>query len=361
MKNIISSCAGISKTLAMPLAGLTLLSTGCSRTPEMEPDTGIAATVAVESDTETDNIGCEMYIFRAPSGTAEHSLTEIVHPLEAGHRLSFQPHELEAYDYRFLFTAFPSSGTALAVHDKDGRALQHGTSWEDIRIDRLAGELSADYYCCVTDITGRDIIRDGKISGTLKRIVGQPVYEFFRNEAGAFVPCDIVSDSVSSVFDRISGVLIEYTGTVSRMLFDADGSLLPDTYDDQSQMISITLDGNQQAIMPQEENGLTTAYADARGSVLLAGPFMLPSLNSHRVRITFTYYDDTPKCGGSDGGNHTSGCYTVKSVTLKMPASASATLPILADHQTVCQAGLRADRIIDCIHGANLNLETNWD
>lgn len=361
MKNIISSCAGISKTLAMPLAGLTLLSTGCSHTPEMEPDTGIAATVSLESDPETDNIGYDMYIFRAPSGTAEHSLMEIVHPLEAGHRLSFQPHELEAYDYRFLFTAFPSSGTVLAVYDKEGKPLQNGKSWEDIRIDRLTGELSADYYCCVTDLTGSDIVRNGKISGTLKRIVGQPVYEFFRSKAGAFAPDSVVSDSVSSVLDRVSSVQIEYTGTVSRMLFDSDGSLLPDTYDDRTQMISITLDENQQALMPQAENGLTEAYSDARGSVLLAGPFMLPSLNSHRVRMTFTYYDDTPTCGGSDGGNHTSDCYTVKSVTLRMPASASATLPIIADHQTVCQAGLRADRIIDCIHGANLNLETNWD
>lgn len=361
MKNIISSRTRVSGALVMPLAGLVLLCTGCTRTPETGPDPGIAAAVALESDPTETALEYAMYVFRSPSGQGKFSLAEIISPLETNHRLDLEPDELQTGDYRFLFTAFPGPRAELAIHDTEGRRPAKSILWENIRVERLGGELSADYYYGITDLAGEAIIRTGKIAGTLTRLVGQPVYEFFRSEQENFAPDSIVSDAVASVFDRISGVQAEYTGTVTRMKFDAEGRLQPDAYADRTLMTSVTLDDNQQAHMPQEENGLTVAYADARGSVLLAGPYLLPSPESHRVRMTFTYYDDTPICGNSDGGNHTANCYAVKTVTLTMPAYETATLPVIADHQTVCRAGLPADRVIDCVNSANLNLETKWE
>lgn len=361
MKNIISSCPGLSKALVMPLAGFAFLAAGCARTPEIAPDTEVSAAVVLESDPAAEGLEYAMYIFRSPANQEAFSLVDIVSPLSDGYRLTVKPNEWENSNYRFLFTAFPQNGAQLAIHGIDGRAPAKSIPWDNIRIERLGGNLSADYYYGIIDLTGEEIIRTGKVTGSLSRIVGQPVYEFFRSEQGNFNPDNIVSDAVASVFDRISGVQAEYTGTVTRMKFDAEGRLQPDVYADRTLTTSVTLDGNQQAHMPQEENGLTVAYTDVRGSVLLAGPYLLPSPDSHRVRMTFTYYDDTPICGNSDDGNHTSDCYALKTVTLTMPASETATLPVIADHQTVCRAGLPADRVIDCINGANLNLETKWE
>lgn len=356
---------GWRRALPVVLAG-GLLWGGCTREADEYPTDhgGVTASVVLQRAPAQTELAYALYVFATPAGTTDYRLAEVHAPVRSEDVLRFGLDELSTSDYRFLFTAFPVEGPALAVQADGGIAPGTGLAWDGLRIVRLnQTSLTPDHYFAVTDMTGAQVLSSGKVAGSLTRMVGQWDCEFFRSDANVLSPVSVVSADVASVLDRVTQVEVRYAGTVSAVQFDLSGTMHPAAYDADTVYITVpvSLDASLRAVMPQAEAGLTAAYDAARGSVRLAGEYLLPSPGSLRVKMLFTYYDDTPACGNADGGAHTAGCFRQRQLTLLLPASATGTLPVDADRMTVCRAGLKCDRIIDALQGTDMTISTDWN
>lgn len=304
-----------------------------------------------------------LYLFRRPAGTYDDYVFERSYASVAdGETLKLPLSELRGYDYRFLMVAQPDAGAWLAMRTAAGTAFAPGTAWSDVRLTSAAGAAASEGYCGVTDMSGEEILIDGNIRLTLTRIAGQVLFDFFRTGGSLSQPQGVVSADVESVIDRVSGIEIAYENPTTALRFDENGQLIPAAYAQQPLRQTITPQAADfKVTLPQEERGLGIYDASLRGSLRIAGAFLMPSDAKLRIKMVFTYYDTTPACGNDHAGDHTADCYALRQVTLGLPsAAAPAGLPVAADCFTINRAGIRCDRIIDVPVGTTIETDFSW-
>lgn len=308
-------------------------------------------------------VSCPLYVFRRETGTGgDYVLERSYTSVADGSSMRFSLEDLRAFDYRFLMTAQPADAQWLDVK-ADGRELDAGTAWQDVRIMQISDNATSEAYCGVTDMTGDAILSSGRITLELKRIAGEMVFDIYRIGSSLDDPAGIVSAQVESVIDRVSDIEITYSNPTTALRFGDNNELIPASYASApvAQDIKPVVDTGFGVSLPQSEAGLEEYDASVRGSLRIMGLFLLPSDSRIRVKMKFTYYDTTPICGNNHTGEHTAACFTENTVTLDLPAASSATgLPVERDCFTVNSAGLHADRIIDVPISGGVEADFEW-
>lgn len=334
----------------------------CSKTDYNAAEDGTRQ-IEVSLKTPPAGLSCPLHIFRRPAGTSdEYAFDRNCGPVADGTTLKLTLEELKAFDYRFLMTAQPASRQWLEVTG-DAQELTAGTLWNDVRLAETSTEATSEAYCGVTDMSGDDIIRNGRILMELKRIGGEMVFDIYRKGATLDDPVSIVSTDVASVIDRVTRIEIRYYSPTVALRFGPENELIPDSYGSTPvvQAIIPSLDGNLRAVLPQSDNGLAEYDPTVRGSLRIMGAFLLPSDSRIRATMKFTYYDTTPVCGNSHTGDHTDTCFEEKTLLLNLPSALSATgLPVKGNFFTVNRAGLGTDRIIDVPTESGVDVDFTW-
>ena len=302
-----------------------------------------------------------LYLFRRAARTQDGYVFDRSYTSVAdGETLKLPLAELKAYDYRFLMVAQPGGTQWLSLSTAAGTQFVPGVAWEDLRLGCASGAAAADGYSGYTDLSGADILRDGTIRLTLTRIAGQVLFDIYRTGGSLLEPESILSPDVESVIDRIARIEISYENPTTELRFDENGTLIPAAYASEPLAQSILPQMTDFKVpLPQADKGLGIYDDGVRGSLRMEGAFLLPSDSKLRVKLLFTYYDTTPTCGNGHTGVHSAACFPQRQLTLALPATDAAGLPVAADCFTVNRAGLRCDRIIDIPVGGGI--ETNFD
>lgn len=304
-----------------------------------------------------------LYIFRRAAGTQEGYVFDRSYgAVTDGTALKLPYSEIKAYDFRFLAIAQPAGAQWLSTGTASGVSLAQGTAWDDLRLVSATGSAQIDGYCGFADMSGDALLLEGSVRLALTRIAGQCLFDFYRIGSSLSEPVGVVSPDVGSVIDRVTEIEITYENPTSALRFDTDGQLVPAAYAAAplTQSIAPAL-ADFKAALPQADKGLAVYDADCRGSLRIEGAALLPSDSKLRVKLAFTYYDTTPACGNDHTGDHDAACYTLRQVTLDLPAaSAAAGLPVAADCFTVNRAGLRCDRIIDIPTSGGIVADFGW-
>jgi len=310
------------------------------------------------------NLQCDLYIFWKSTSDTEYSFKDKVTLAGTQSRLRFMNNDLNGKEYRFLFVATSKDSPEISVSNLENNALDTNDKWNDLLISAKEMLLSSDNYSGILDKTGDEIIDEGSIDGILTRMVGQIVLDIFRVDGSIDIPMDIVSQNVTSVLDRVFKVEAEYDGLTKGVTFDTSNDILhkttwPDKY---SKTHLFTNDSDLKVSVPQIDNGLEISPIGAAGSARIKGIYCLPSTENMRIKFTFHYYDTTPTCGNSDGGEHTTGCFDKRTLVLNLPQdiSTATLLSVYPDYFTVNKAGIRYDRIIDLKMDSSISFETGW-
>lgn len=345
---------------------LLLLTTACALDEQQEcapckevrtVDVRLAATQPA-SELETP-----LYLFRRSAGTADEYLYDRCYESVAdGQSLKLPLAEIEACDYRFLMIAQPAGTPWLTTQTASGTAFVPGTGWDDLRLVSTSGAAASDGYCGYTDISGEELLQNGSVRLTLKRIAGQVLFDIFRTAGSLSQPESVVSTEVESVIDRVSRIVIEYRNPTTVLRFGADGQLIPAAVASEPLTQTILPEmADFRVTLPQTDRGLQVYDPGLRGSLRIEGAFLLPSDSQLRIRMTFDYYDTTPICGNDHTAEHTASCYGQQQLTLALPADSSdGGLPVAADCFTVNRAGLRCDRIIDVPANGVIEADFDW-
>lgn len=304
-----------------------------------------------------------LYLFRRNAGTGgEYTLVSSYESVADGQTLKLPLPELSTGDYRFLMIAQPADGAWISLQTADGSPYAPGAAWADLRLTSAAGAAGPEGYCGFTDLSGTEILADGTVRLKLTRIAGQVLFDFFRTGGSLSKPEGVASADVESVLDRITEIGVEYVDPTTSLRFDENGALVPAAYaaEPLKQLIRPDME-NYRVALPQADKGLGVYDASLRGSLRMAGAYVLPSDSKLRVNLTFTYYDTTVSCGNDHAGDHTETCYIQRQLLLTLPAADSpAGLPVAADCFTVSRAGLRCDRIVDVPVGGGIAAEFDW-
>ncbi len=371
VKQIAMKNKNIIKAVLLCFVCLTIFS--CSEEWEDSPEIenglkqGIAVTPRIGTQSLPDTLQCNLYIFWKPSGGSEYTFKESkILSANSDNVLKFKNSELKDKMYRFLFVATPFGNPEIMTLKTGGSALTENDNWSDILFRAVDTLLTEDNYYGVTDKTGAEILAGDIIHGDLSRMVGQLVLDIFRFENNITNPVDIVSGDVSSVLDRVKKIEIVYTGLTKDVVFDGATTILKeaDVWADPYTITLIpTLQSDLRVTLPQVTNRLDVAGSGNRGSARIKGICGLPSDKAVRCKFTFYYYDTTPTCGLSDGGNHTVSCFEERKLELNLPKATemSALLSVLSGYYTVNKAGIRYDRIIDLGINSGFTLDTVWE
>lgn len=302
-----------------------------------------------------------VYIFSRPVGEGEYGLDSIILPVNEDSRIKFDNSLLVRREYRFLFIATPSDNSALKVVNASLTQPLTGTLWSNIRIVPQADSISIDNYYEVTDRSGEDILSTDTIQGHLTRIVGQPVFRFFKigTSLNDLIPIDLTT--VTSIFDRIQSIQIDYQNYTPAIAFDANGIPQPEAPQSAgqstiTQKITTTLEHFR---LPLPQQNLVLIQSDAANGGEIKGYCFLPNTPRLRTSLTFTYYDTTPACGDAEHA-HDETCYPLRTLTLNIPKQSAPGLSVEADTYTVSKAGIRCDRLIDIEYVNNMDIITDW-
>ena len=304
-----------------------------------------------------------LYIFSRFTGIEEYKyrLDSIILPLTELSRLKFTNEELSRKEYRFLFIATPKDNSALQVVNTSLTTPSKGTPWDDIRIITQGDSVSIDNYYEVSDRSTQELLSIDTLHGDLKRIVGQVVFRFFKIGKDIHDSQLINTETVSSIFDRIQSIRIDYENYTEALAFDTQGvpqpiaNLSPD-HQTITQEITTRLQ-NYRLKLPQQELALVNDDPAAGGEI--RGYCFLPNDRQIRTVITITYYDTTPTCGNT-GHNHLKSCYPLDTLTLSIPKKSAPGISVEANTYTVNKAGIRCDRIIDINYQTDMEIETDW-
>lgn len=347
------------------IAGITACSgqQDYPETPDVAKE-GIPLSINI-SRTTTHTTGLEfgLYIFSRYTGNkdSKYQLDSIILPLTERSMLKFSNKKLSQKEYRFLFMATPSDSSALKVVNTHLSTPMPGTSWEDIRIISRSDSISIDNYYQVTDRSAQEILATDTLHAQLKRMVGQLVFRFFKigENIADLQPID---PEVSSVFDRIKSIRIDYQNFNRILAFDDTGIPYPESTPSSggqnvSQHIQTVLQ-NFRLILPQKH--LDPINADPVNGGEIKGYCFLPTNQQIRTTLTFIYYDTTPVCGNALH-QHNKNCYPQESLTLNIPKKSHPGLSVEANAYTVNKAGIRCNRIIDIGYETNLEIDTDWN
>ncbi len=329
---------------------------------------GIPVKVDLGTRALSNNLECDLYIYRKSSSDTDYILKEII-PFgnEDNKVLKFLNNELAANTYRFFFVATtPGNGELLLTNTSDTN-ISIGDSWANLRIKATTKNLSDNYYYGVITKSGSQILTEGRINAILSRLVGQMTVDIYRvADNNVNNPINKVSSTVGSVLDRVKEINIEYKGLTQMIAFNAAGEVMeaaewPDAFE---YTINPVLDDSLRVDIPQENIGLIQSGRKTTGSVRIKGVCALPAKEKIRMEVTFGYYDTTPNCGNSHTGNHDSSCFVERTLTLNMPRTNNnpdELLSILSDTFTVNNAAIRFDRIIDVGVDGLVSFNVVWD
>lgn len=303
-----------------------------------------------------------LYLFSHAKGSSDtYIMEELKNPLQNDSRLKFRNSELREKDYRFLFVATPGTTPEIQVYKNTlNNPPATGDNWEDIRIGILSPKLSLHNYYQVKDISGDELLTNDSVRGELSRMVGQMEFRFFKigNDITNPIPIDLTG--IYSIFDRIYKIDITYTGYTTSLSFGEGNTLQPETSNNEEfkQEINVALNDRFGIEIPNGQLDTLAGGATAGGK--FKGYCFLPANNNVRAVLKMYYYDTTPTCDNLIVP-HTANCYEQRQLELRIPAEATAGLPIEANTYTVNSAGIRCNRIIDIHVDHNTNIFTQWD
>lgn len=319
--------------------------------------------VQVAGTLPAQELATPLYVFLRPAGTQEeYRFDRSYETLADGATLKLPLSEMKTSDYRFLMLAQPDGAAWLTLRTAEGGPFVPGTAWSGLRIESGTGAATLDGYCGFTEMSGEEILLEGKLQLKLTRIAGQVLFDFFRIGSSLSDPEGVQSAAVTSVIDRVSGIEIEYANPTTALRFDADDRLVPAAYGSEPLRQVIAPEAvDFRVALPQADKGLMQYDAALRGSLRIGGAALLPSDGKLRIKILFTYYDTTPSCGNAHEGDHGASCYAQQLLTLNLPAlSSAAGLPVAADCFTVNRTGLRCDRVIDVPASGGIESDFGW-
>ncbi len=317
-----------------------------------------------QSGVNTSTLQFGLYLFSkhtdASSGE-DYRLDSIILPVTESSRLKFSNEELSRKTYRFLFMATPGDNTALQVTNSNFSTLTPGTPWKDIRVTEPSGRISIDNYYQVTDRSGQEILALDTLQGHLTRLVGQLIFRFIKVGEDINDQQSIDLSAVSSVFDRISSIRVDYENYTHSLAFDNQGYPYPQPTDASKQTtISQTITPTLQKFrvnLPQTDLDPVNGEPALGGEI--KGYCFLPLNQQLRTTLTFTYYDTTPKCGDTSH-LHDENCFSRETLTVYIPKKSAPGLSVEANAYTVNKAGIRCDRIIDIGYETNMDIITDW-
>lgn len=341
--------------------------TACSEDQEVSPvtpphSTGTPLSLKTKGfSVDAGHLNYSLYIFSHTSGSTEaYRLDSTIHPLQETSKLVFSNQKLVEKDFRFLFTATPAARPEITITQGNTAGdPASGSSWSEIRIRTAADSLTIDNYYGVTDLTGAELLKTDTIRGQLTRLVGQTVFDFTKigNSLENPLPTDA---TVTSVFDRIYQIHLEYTGYTTMLRLEGKDQLVPaDTVSVPLSLSYITrLDSVLKLTIPQEQID-TLAVGKLYGG-RLRGACLFPTTGTLQAKLTFYYYDTTPLCPNLVH-RHEADCYAKSSVKLTLSGKPAATgIPVQENAYTVNRIGIRNNRIIDISYGADMDLDTQW-
>lgn len=342
-----------------------LLVAACSRDDEgarVPPGESRSVGVRLEEPLPA-GLDTPLWLFRREAGSQqEYVLDSIVESVSDGATLKLPLEGLQRYDYRLLMVAQPTAGAWLTVTAADGGSLAAGDPWSGVRLTSATGAASSEGYCGFTDKRGADLLAEGSVRLTLTRVAGQLLFDLFRTAGSLAEPQSVVSPDVESVIDRVSAIEITCANPTTSLRFDENGVLIPASYAAQPLRRTVRPELVDFGVsLPQADRGLLVYREELRGSLRLAGDFLLPSDAKLRVEMVFTYYDTTPTCGNAHTGPHDATCFPLRQLTLNLPAAdAAAGLPVASDCYTVNRIGLRCDRVIDVPVSGGVAADFGW-
>lgn len=321
--------------------------------------------VAVRTVTGSDaapGLTTTMYIFETAAGTADYRLKDSLVLAGTDGQYQFDPKEMRASDYRFLFLTTPAETPEIGLGQRSGAGLTGETHWSDtLFIVRRQAELSPYNYYSVEDLPGTRLLETKTVETDLQRLVGQMAFAFFRTAEGSGVeqPVSIVSEEVSSVIDRVYEIAVTYANPEQALWLDAGGQVHPAgmTTGSVVQTLAPQQDDNRKVSLPQPDNSLFLYGDGIRGAVRIAGPCFFPSDGNMEVTLLFRYHDTTPVTG-PDGTVR----YEKKELPLRLADYAQTeALKIIPDYITLSKGGIRCDRVIDVPVNTSMQLVLDWD
>lgn len=322
---------------------------------------GIPVELSIDSRAVTGGLKYDLYVFRKETSGSDYLLEQSVSLNADGQdRLRLMNDDLRNHTYRFLFLATSDNDPEIAVKSKDGTEVTAGsTAWSDLTVVAEKDSLTAGNYYGILDRDGSELLKTGSIEGVLTRLTGQFVFEFYRvGPDGISAPTDIVSPDVLSVLDRVYRIDLLYTGLTQAVRFgtgNMPAAVLP-AENTVARRISLQTGNDLRVGIPQ---GILEALA-VKGAVRFKGEYGLPAAGTVRIKMTFYFYDTTPRCGEPDH-SHDASCYPQRTLLLNLPEEASsAGLSMKADYFTVNKGGIRYDRIIDLENNSGVKLEIDW-
>lgn len=345
---------------------LLLLASGCtshSQDDVLRGESGETVSIRLAGTLPARGLDTKLCQFRRSAASTESFVLEkIYESVSDGLPLELGIGEMERSDYRFLAVAQPAGAEWMELSASDGTPLSQGIAWEELRLGTEGGAAALDGYGGVTDISGESLLAEGAVSLTLTRIAGQVLFDFFRTAGSLAQPEGVVSQDVASVIDRVAKIEITYEHPTTTLRFDDEGRMVPSAY--ASAPLIRTIEPAMEEFrvsIPQSDKGLELYNPDIRGGLRIMGAPLLPSAGKLRVKMVFTYYDTTPSCGNDHQGEHSTGCYALREVALRLPGTSTKEgLTVASDSYTVNRAGLRCDRIVDVPVGGGIETDFGW-
>lgn len=311
-----------------------------------------------------------LYIFDRPMVSGQdYAFSRSITFGSEGATITFTGTDLSGREYRFLFIARENGSEEMIVIDKSAadKALS-SSAWSDIRLEAVTPFLSLDNYCGVTDMTGSEIKDAGTIEGTLKRFVGQPVYDIYRvAENDINSPERIHSSEVLSVIDRIYGIDFRFSGLTYRMAFSETNDLTPDREETISMSYALAVETNDDAKTPvPQQDGIIAEYlTNVTGSTRIYGRCLLPADGDGiSVEMDFQYIDTIRVCWDeeqSDPGHvHDKWCNHLSYINLNIPRP-GLKFVVEPNKFTRHKIGIPCDRVIDVPQEGGFIINTTWD
>lgn len=268
--------------------------------------------------------------------------------------------------------------TVLGVEKES--AGKEGSSYEAIEIGMvMKGDsyipLSKDNYYASANLTTKDMI-DGvtSVKLSLKRLVGQLVFDFFKSDKSG-EPMDIEGGCLSTL-DRVSHIKVQVQGMTSKIKLagmvateDKRNQILHkfDTELNDTEGGDYRLDAekqNPENIIKIEEKEYNKKMVTFRGGARVFSVHLLPTVtatatadpkevtkNNLKANLTFSYYD-TPVLNGTP---------IKKELKLQLPSTQNGVLTVKENCYTLTNVRLNNNRIIDLNASGEVDIDTKWD
>jgi len=331
-------------------------------------DDDLQVNVNIETRSLPNDLQCNVYVFTKNNGGTDYLFKDSMKIINSPSVIKFKNQDLAENDYRFLFIATSKNNAGTFVLNKMGSSIQTNQNWNDIMIRSKDILLSNNNYYGVLNRTGQSILDEGSIDGNLTRMYGQLTVDIFKvtNNIESVVDIDTTKQLIASVLDRVYKIDIEYQGITRDVIFNSQDSIvyyMPWSGKYTQVIEPVVTDDGLKVIIPQEQKNLEASPVGKLGSVRIKGINALPSDKGMRMKLTFHYYDTTPKCEITDGSHrHDKSCFDKRSIELNLPQTTDPEklLSVFANYYTVNKAAIRFNRIIEVGVTGGFIFDTMW-